>query len=223
MTMTTETPATTQENKAPTTQGAAPTARTGGGAPQQGGDRRRNERRPRRARPERARSEFEHKIVSIRRVTRVVAGGRRFGFSVSLVAGDGRGQVGVGLGKASDTALAIEKALQDAKRNMVKVAVTDDASIPHEANVKYASSHILLIPAPGKGLKAGSAVRTVLELAGIKHVSGKIISRSKNHLNNARATVLALSELKQKKTKKKVEAKKETPKTKEAEETKSEK
>lgn len=208
----------TQETQKDTPTAAPSSAPVRKDVSQQGGDRRRNERRPRRARPERARSEFDHKIVSIRRVTRVVAGGRRFGFSVSLVAGNGRGQVGVGLGKASDTALAIEKALQDAKRNMVKVAVTDDASIPHETSVKYASSHILLIPAPGKGLKAGSAVRTVLELAGIKHVSGKIISRSKNRLNNARATVLALSELKQKKTKKKV-----APKTKETEETKSEK
>lgn len=176
------------------------TARSGGGSDRgasQGGNRERGTRRVRRERAPRARSEFDNKILAIRRVTRVVAGGRRFSFSVTIAIGNGRGQVGVGLGKASDTALAIEKATRDAKKHLVKVPMTDDFSIPHEVAVKYAASHILLIPAPGKGLKAGSSVRTVLELAGLRHVSGKILSRSKNHLNNARATTLALSELRQ--------------------------
>lgn len=172
------------------------------GSEQERGARRgreRNNRRPRKGREPRQRSEYDHKIVSIRRVTRVVAGGRRFSFSVSLVAGNGKGQVGVGLGKASDTALAIEKALASAKRNMIRVPVTDAGSIPHEIEAKYASSEVIMLPAPGKGLKAGSAVRTVLELGGVKHVSAKILSRSKNRLNNARAAVKALSALKPKK------------------------
>jgi small subunit ribosomal protein S5 len=129
-------------------------------------------------------------------VTRVVAGGRRFSFSVTIVIGNGRGQVGVGLGKASDTALAIEKATRDAKRHLMTVPITDAHSIPHDVRAKYAAAQVMLIPAPGKGLKAGSAMRTVLELAGVRNVSGKILSRSKNPLNNARATVLALSKLK---------------------------
>jgi small subunit ribosomal protein S5 len=187
----------TEENTQTTKpEGKAPQA--GQNAPRGGGGDR-NERRPRRERAPRARSEFDNKVIDIRRVTRVVAGGRRFSFSVTIVLGNGNGKVGVGLGKASDTALAIEKATRDAQRNMVVVPITDEGSIPHDVQVKYASSQVLLIPAPGKGLKAGSAVRTVLELAGVRNVSGKILSRSKNPLNNARATLVALRALKAKK------------------------
>lgn len=179
------------------------------------GDRRRNERgprRPRRPREPRARSEFDNAILGIRRVTRVVAGGRRFSFSVTLVIGNGRGQVGVGLGKAADTALAIEKASKNAKRHLLHIPLTEDHSIGHEVQAKYAAAQVLLIPAPGKGLKAGSAVRTVLELAGIRNVSGKILSRSKNPLNNARATVAALRQLKPIKSKKKDDKKEDAAK-----------
>lgn len=167
-----------------TQQGGAPHSRGGG------------DRRSRRVRRPRVRSEFDNKILGIRRVTRVVAGGRRFSFSVTMVIGNGTGQVGVGIGKASDTALAIEKATRDAKKHMITVPLTDDLSIPHEVRAKYDAAQVLLIPTPGKGFKAGSAVRTVLELAGVKHVTAKILSRSKNHLNNARATVVALKKLK---------------------------
>lgn len=153
------------------------------------------DRRPRRPREPRARSEFDNKLLDIRRVTRVVAGGRRFSFSVTIVIGDGKGQVGVGLGKATDTALAIEKATRHAKRHLLKVPVTEGASIPHDVRAKYAAAQVMLIPAPGKGLKAGSAVRTVLELAGLRNVSAKVLSRSKNPLNNARAALCALSKL----------------------------
>jgi small subunit ribosomal protein S5 len=144
---------------------------------------------------ERVRNEFEQKIISIRRVTRVVAGGRRFNFSVTIVIGNGRGKVGVGLGKAGDTALAIEKALADAKKHLITIPLTKDNTIPHDVRIKYAASQITMAPAPGRGLKAGSSVRTVLELGGVKHISVKILSRSKNPLNNARATVKALAKL----------------------------
>lgn len=163
------------------------------------GDRRKNERKPAR-RPERAKQEFDNKIVSLRRVTRVVSGGRRFSFSVSLVIGDRKGRVGVGLGKAGDTPIAVEKAMRDAKKNLVTVKL-QNGTIPHGVESKYASSRILLMRAPGKGIVAGSAVRTVLELAGVKEVSAKILSRSKNKLNIARAAVKALSELKSEKFK----------------------
>ncbi len=176
------------------TQNAATDVSTRGAAPARGGNER-GARRPRRERTPRARSEFDNKVIDIRRVTRVVAGGRRFSFSVTLVLGNGKGKVGVGLGKAGDTALAIEKATRDAERHLVTVPITEGASIPHDVQVKYASAQVMLIPAPGKGLKAGSAVRTVLELAGVRNVTTKILSRSKNPLNNARATVLALSKL----------------------------
>ncbi len=154
-------------------------------------------RRPRRgARQERPRQEFDQKIVSIRRVTRVMAGGRRFSFSVSIVIGDRKGKVGVGIGKAGDTQLAIEKAVRDAKKNMIVVPMNKDSHIPHDVHIKYASTEVMMMPAPGRGLVAGSSVRTVLELAGVKDITAKIFSRSKNKLNNARAAVEALKQLK---------------------------
>lgn len=162
-----------------------------------GGNDRRNQRRGRRGgRQERVRPEFDQKIVSIRRVTRVMAGGRRFSFSVSMVIGDKKGKVGVGVGKAGDTQLAIEKAVRNAKKNMIVVPMTKEGHIPHDVHVKYASSEVMIMPAPGRGLVAGSSVRTVLELAGVKDVTAKIFSRSKNKLNNARAAVEALKQLK---------------------------
>ena len=165
--------------------------------------RKRNPRRPRRQnrrgggrRGERVRPEFEQQIIGIRRVTRVMAGGRRFSFSVSMVIGDKRGKVGVGVGKASDTQLAIEKAYRDAKKNMITVRMNKDGHIPHDVSTKYASTQVMIMPAPGRGLVAGSSVRTVLELAGVKDVTAKLLSRTKNKMNNARATVEALKELK---------------------------
>jgi small subunit ribosomal protein S5 len=159
----------------------------------QGGDKR-NQRRPRRGagRPERVRPEFDQKIISIRRVTRVMAGGRRFSFSVAMVIGDKKGKVGVGIGKAGDTQMAIEKAIRDAKKNMIIVPMSKESHIPHDVHTKYASSEVMIMPAPGRGLVAGSSVRTVLEHAGVKDVTAKIFSRSKNKLNNARAAVEAL-------------------------------
>jgi len=152
-------------------------------------------------RPERVRPEFEQKILSMRRVTRVVAGGRRFSFSVALVAGNKKGMVGVGTGKAGDTALAIEKAYRDARKNMRTFSLTKEMSLPHDVEAKYASSVVKIMPAPGRGMAAGGAVRSVLEYAGIKDVAGKILSRSKNALNNARASIKALESIKNRKNK----------------------
>jgi small subunit ribosomal protein S5 len=163
-----------------------------------GGSReKRNDRRPRRRqeRSERPKPEFDQKIIGIRRVTRVMAGGRRFSFSVCMVAGDRKGRVGVGLGKAGDTALAIEKAFRKAKASMVTIPLTENGSIPHEVKEKFCASEIMMMPAPGRGLKAGCAMRAVLELGGVTDVSAKILSRSKNSFNNARATLKALEDL----------------------------
>lgn len=170
-------------------------------APRRGrGDRddRRNPRRTRRnpRREERTRPEFDQKIISIRRVTRVMAGGRRFSFSVAMVIGDKKGKVGVGIGKAGDTQLAIEKAVRDAKKHMITVKMNGDAHIAHDVQAKFASSEVMVMPAPGRGLVAGSSARIVLELAGVKDVTAKLLSRSKNKLNNARATIDALTHLK---------------------------
>lgn len=167
-------------------QGNRPMGKGGGGRRGGGG------RSPRFSH-ERARPEFEHKVINVRRVTRVVAGGRRFSFSVALVAGDRKGSVGVGIGKAGDTALAIEKAMRSAKRNMIKVKLTKTMSIPHDVKAKFSSARILMMPASGRGIIAGSSVRNVLHLAGIKDVTAKIFSGSKNKLNIARVAVKALS------------------------------
>jgi small subunit ribosomal protein S5 len=142
---------------------------------------------------ERPKPEFDQKIVDVRRVTRVVKGGRRFSFSVSMVIGNRKGTVGVGIGKASDTALAIEKAMRDAKKNMLRMKLTETMSVPHEVKAKYCSSEVLIRPSKGKGVVAGSSVRTVLELAGIKEINAKLLSRSKNKLNNAKVAIKALS------------------------------
>lgn len=152
-----------------------------------------NVRRSRRK--ERPQRDFESKIVAIRRVTRVVAGGRRFSFSVSLVAGDQKGSVGIGQGKAGDTTLAIEKAMRQAKKNMVTLNLTKENSIPFDVSSKYTASEVEIRPAPGRGLSAGSSVRAVLELGGVTDVTAKLLSRSKNQLNNARAAVNALKKI----------------------------
>lgn len=159
-------------------------------------------RRPQR-RDARVKPEFDQKIVSLRRVTRVMAGGRRFSFSVAIVAGNRKGQVGVGQGKAADTPLAIEKAFRDAKKNMITVNTTKDMSIPHDVDAKYAASWVKIRPIKGKGIVAGSSVRTVLELAGLKEVGAKLLSRSKNSANNAYAAVKALKQLERTKLKSK--------------------
>lgn len=153
-------------------------------------------RRPRRGGKPRERREFDQKIIAIRRVTRVVAGGRRFAFSVAMVIGDRKGRVGVGVGKAGDTALAIEKSIRDAKKNMITVKRTKGNSIRHDVAAKYCASEVSIMPAKGRGVVAGSSVRNVLELGGITDVTAKIFSRSKNQLNNARAALIALDSLK---------------------------
>ncbi len=148
---------------------------------------------PRRERAPRERSEFEQATIDVRRVARVMAGGRRFSFSVTVVIGDKKGRVGVGLGKGADTALAIDKAVRDAKKHMITVSLTKDNSIAHDVSVKYASSIVSIIPSPGRGLVAGSAMRTVMEYAGVTNVIAKILTRTKNKLTIARATVAALA------------------------------
>ena len=131
----------------------------------------------------------------VHHVARVMAGGRRFNFSLVVVIGDKKGRVGVGLGKGIDTALAIDKATRDAKKHMITVLRTPSGSIPHQVSMKYASSTVEIIPSKGRGLVAGSAMRTVLDLAGVTDVVTKIHTRSKNKLTIARATVEALKKL----------------------------
>ena len=143
----------------------------------------------------RERGEFDQVTIEARRVARVMAGGRRFNFSLTVVIGDKNGRVGVGIGKGADTALAIEKATRDARKHLFSVPRTKRGSIAHDVAAKYASSTVEIIPSPGRGLVAGSAMRTVLELAGVRDVVAKLHTRSKNKLTIARATVAALRKL----------------------------
>lgn len=148
-----------------------------------------------RERAPRERSEFDQVTIDARRVARVMAGGRRFNFSIAVVIGDRKGRVGVGLGKGADTALAIDKATRDAKKHLFAIPRTASGSIPHAVEAKYASSVVEIIPSEGRGLVAGSAVRTVLDLGGVTNIVTKIHSRTKNKLTIARATVAALKNL----------------------------
>lgn len=144
-----------------------------------------------------AKSDFDQKMIDIRRVARVMAGGRRFGFRVTVVAGNRKGEVGIGIGKAADTATAIEKAFRKARKDAVIIKLTKDFSIPHKTEAKFSTARIILKPASkGRGMVAGSSVRTVLEMAGIKNITSKILSRSKNKINNAKAAIEALKNLK---------------------------
>lgn len=171
----------------------------GNGGPSRGQHRGRQtgqrRRRERFNRGESARPEHEQRVVDIRRVARVIAGGRRFSFSATVIIGNQNGAVGVGLGKGSDTATAIEKAVRDAKKNLITVPRIKSHSIAHEVQAKYCGSEVYIRPAAGKGLVAGSSARVVLNLAGITDTSAKLLSRSKNSLNNARATIAALQKL----------------------------
>ena len=144
---------------------------------------------------ERVKPEFDSKIIDIRRVTRVTSGGRRMNFSVAVVAGDKKGRVGVGLGKSIDTASAVEKATREAKKNLIKVPLSAQMTIPHAVEAKYASARIMIFPARGRGVVAGSSARAVIELAGIKDVCAKFLSGSKNRLNNAKVAIEALRKL----------------------------
>lgn len=145
-------------------------------------------------RPERAKPEFEQKMLSIRRVTRVVSGGRRFSFSVTLAIGDKKGSMGVGVGKAGDTTLAINKAFTDAKKNMIKLRLNKRGTIDHDVKAKYKSARVMLMPNSGRGVVVGSAMRVMVELAGITDITGRVLSGSKDKLNIAQATMKALSQ-----------------------------
>ena len=179
-----------------------PGDRRGGNRPGQKGDRR-DDRRGN-SRMERPKPEFDQKSIEVRRVARVVAGGRRFSFAVAMIIGDRKGRVGVGTGKAGDISLAMEKAVKDAKKHLVTIRTTKTHSIAHDVKAKSSSAIVEIRPAKERGLVAGSAVRNVLELAGVTDVTAKILSGSKNKLNIARATVKALGDLRA--PKKKVEA-----------------
>lgn len=140
--------------------------------------------------------EFDQKLLQVARVARVTKGGRRFSFRATLIVGNKKGQVGVGVAKAKDVAAAVEKATRAARAQMIHVSMTETGSIPYDIQGKQTSARVLLRPAKkGRGIIAGGSVRTVCELAGLQDISAKMLGRSNNKLNNALATIKALEKL----------------------------
>jgi small subunit ribosomal protein S5 len=140
-------------------------------------------------------SDWQERVVQIRRVTKVVKGGKKLSFRAIVVVGNEQGQVGVGVGKAADVIGAVKKGVADGKKNLVDVPITKSSSIPHPSTGMGGGAQVMMRPAaPGTGVIAGGAVRTVLELAGVRNVLAKQLGSS-NPLNNARAALDALSSL----------------------------
>lgn len=139
--------------------------------------------------------EFEEEVLQIDRVTRVVKGGRRLRFRVTVAIGDKKGRVGVGVGKASEVVTGIQKAVSKAKASLIKVPITKGDTIPHAVKVKYKAAEMIILPAsPGTGVIAGGSLRKVLHLAGVKNVLSKNIG-SRNSLVTAQASIKALMAL----------------------------
>lgn len=153
--------------------------------------------RPQRGPRLQKKSEYMDRVLEVRRVTRVVAGGKRFSFRATVVVGNGKGKVGVGLAKGLDFAGAVQKAKRQAEKDVIQVTLKDRRTIPHDVDAKYSAARVRLKPArEGNGLIAGGSMRAVLELVGIKDISAKILGRTTNKLTNAMATIEALKMLK---------------------------
>lgn len=139
--------------------------------------------------------ELEERVVSIKRVSKTVKGGRRMQLSALVVVGDGEGKVGIGMGKSQEVPNAIKKAVEDAKKNMFSVPITKEGTLPHDIMGVYGAGRVLIRPAvPGTGVMAGGAVRAVMELAGVKNVITKSLGTN-NALNIVKATVEGLKQM----------------------------
>lgn len=151
---------------------------------------------PRRDRRDQEKSEFDQYILDIARVTRVTQGGKHLSFRTCVILGDRHGRVGFGVAKGKDVQLGVEKAVNQAKKHMIKVPIVKE-TIPHTVVMKYKAASIMLKPAPkGSGIIAGGAARVVLELAGIPNVSSKILGKTKNKIAVVKATFEALQSFK---------------------------
>ena len=145
---------------------------------------------------EKTKDEYESKLLDLARVTRVTGGGKQLRFRAVVVIGDKKGKVGLGVAKGQDVAQAVEKATRVAKLNLIEIPFIGE-TIPHEVKAKFGSSEVILRPQiKGRGLVAGGVVRVICSLAGIKNISSKLLSRSRNKINIASATIKALRKLK---------------------------
>ncbi|MCL5010866.1 MAG: 30S ribosomal protein S5 [Patescibacteria group bacterium] len=153
----------------------------------------RNRRESQDAKPK---DEFESKVLDLARVTKVTGGGKQLRFRAVVVVGNKKGKIGVGVAKGADVSLAVEKSTRKARKNLIEVPMIGQ-TIPHEVFAKYGPARVLLrSQAKGRGLVAGGQVRVICSLIGIKDVSSKLLSRSRNKLNIAMATIAALKKLK---------------------------
>ncbi|XAR66481.1 hypothetical protein NMG60_11012740 [Bertholletia excelsa] len=149
------------------------------------------------AKKEKVRDGFEERVVQVRRVTKVVKGGKQLHFRAIVVVGDKQGNVGIGVGKAKEVIAAVQKSATNARRNIITVPMTKYLTFPHRSEGDYGAAKVMLRPAsPGTGVIAGGAVRIVLEMAGVENALGKQLG-SNNALNNARATVVAIQKMRQ--------------------------
>ncbi len=171
--------------------------------PYQGGDRGRSaraggrdQRRSFGSRPPREKSEFDSKMLDLARVARVTKGGKRFSFRATMAIGDHKGRVGIGIAQGKDVQQAMQKSTNNAKKNLVNIVISN-ATIPHAVTFKYHSAVVIMKPAThGSGVKAGGPVRVIAKLAGIDNVTAKLVRRTGNKINIARATIGALASLK---------------------------
>ena len=161
--------------------------------------------KPNSASRQRARPDMDQKVLDIRRTARVVAGGRRFSFRATVVVGNRNGRVGLGIGKGPSVAEAVEKGVFQAKKQVITIPLSEAKSIPHAVEAKFSAARVILKPArQGRGLVAGGPVRVLADLVGIKNLTAKVLGRTPNKLNNARATMEALKKLKTQNEKRKV-------------------
>ncbi len=149
---------------------------------------------------EKPKDEFESKLLDLARISHTRAGGRKMRFRAVIITGDKKGKIGLGIAKGADVQIAIEKATRLSKKYLIEVPMVSE-TIPHEVEAKVGAARVLLRPQRrGRGLVAGGTVRVVCSLAGIKNISSKILSKTGNKINNARATIAALQKLRKSET-----------------------
>ena len=152
---------------------------------------RRRRRGPRRD-MKREKPEFDQQIVDLARVTRVTKGGKQMSFRVCILIGDRKGRVGYGVQKGKDVQIAVEKAVRQAKKNIVRIPIVNE-TIPHQVIAKFKAGKVMMKPAPkGSGIIAGSSIRTILDLAGVPNVSSKMLGKTNNKITNVKTVFKAL-------------------------------